>query len=102
MEFEAFYTQLVIENRLLPPSARDTWIAIQSAISHHFTLVYERTYKTAASSAVPAHMLFNMWIALVHYYLGNGDLFAPEGNVLQRYGNILTNSFLKLLPETSA
>jgi len=33
----------------------------------------------------------------VHYYLQNGDLFAPEGNVIGRYQDILIDSYLKLL-----
>ncbi|HVI41156.1 MAG TPA: hypothetical protein VM577_10880 [Anaerovoracaceae bacterium] len=33
----------------------------------------------------------------MHYYLENGDLFAPEGNVIHRYGEILISNYLKLL-----
>jgi AcrR family transcriptional regulator len=97
MEFEPFYTHLVIENRLLPPGARDSWISIQSAVSFHFSLVYEREFGHNDRPGIPLHMLFNMWMGLVHYYLQNGDLFAPEGNVIGRYQDILIDSYLKLL-----
>jgi AcrR family transcriptional regulator len=97
MEFEPFYTHLVIENKLLPPGARDSWISIQSAVSFHFSLVYEREFGHNDRSGIPLHMLFNMWMGLVHYYLQNGDLFAPEGNVIGRYQDILVDSYLKLL-----
>ena len=61
MEFEPFYTRLIIENRLLPPGARDSFIAIQSAISFHFSQVVQRERKSAQDDAVPSYLLFNMW-----------------------------------------
>lgn len=97
MEFEPFYTRLVIENRLLPPAARDVWITIQSAISFHFSQVAEREIQSGRSINLPTHLLFNMWVGLVHYYLTNGDLFAPEGNVIERYGNTLVENYIKLI-----
>lgn len=96
-EFEPFYTRLVIENRLLPPAARDVWIGIQSAISFHFSQVAAREAKAGRIIVHPAHLLFNTWLGLVHYYLANGDLFAPEGNVIGRYGDTLVASFLRLI-----
>lgn len=97
MEFEPFYTRLIIENRLLPPGARDSFIAIQSAISFHFSQVVQRERKSAQNDEIPSYLLFNMWMGLVHYYLANGDLFAPEGHVIRRYGQTLIQNFLKLL-----
>jgi len=97
MEFEPFYTRLIIENRLLPPGARDSFIAIQSVISLHFNQVLQREQKSAQDDEIPPYLLFNMWMGLVHYYLANGDLFAPEGNVIKRYGETLIENFLKLL-----
>jgi AcrR family transcriptional regulator len=96
MEFEPFYTRLVIENKLLPPGARDSFIAVQSAISFHFNQVVKREI-TDQDQGVPSYLLFNMWMGLVHYYLVNGDLFAPEGHIIQRYGETLIQNFLKLL-----
>ncbi|HWQ78311.1 MAG TPA: TetR family transcriptional regulator [Anaerovoracaceae bacterium] len=97
MEFERFYTRLIIENQLLPSGARDSWISIQASVSFHFSLVYEREFGHDGRSDIPLYMLFNLWMGLVHYYLENGDLFAPEGNVIRRYQDILINSYLKLL-----
>jgi AcrR family transcriptional regulator len=97
MEYEPFYTRLIIENRLLPSGARDSFIAIQSAISFHFSQVVQREQKSAQSGEIPSYLLFNMWIGLVHYYLANGDLFAPEGDIIRRYGQTLIENFLKLL-----
>lgn len=95
-EYEKFYTRLVIENRMLPSAARDSWVAIQSAISFHFSQVAEREMRAEESPVIPTYMLFNMWVGLVHYYLMNADLFAPEGNVIGRYGGILTENYIKM------
>lgn len=96
-EYEPFYTRLIIENRLLPSGVRDTIIAVQSVVSLHFSQVIPREMKSAQSSDIPSYMLFNMWMGLVNYYLSNGDLFAPEGNVIRRYKKDLIQSFVKLL-----
>jgi len=97
MEFEPFYTRLVIENRLLAPAARDVWVSVQSAISFHFSQVAGREIQSGRSINLPTHLLFNIWVGLVHYYLANGDLFAPEGNVIKRYGDTLVENYIKLI-----
>ncbi|MFB0920921.1 MAG: TetR/AcrR family transcriptional regulator, partial [Oscillospiraceae bacterium] len=94
MEYEPFYTRLILENRFLPVGARDCFIEVQSAVSLHFSRAAEREIP---GSVVPLYMLFNMWVGLVHYYLTNGDLFAPEGNVISHCGEALINNYLKLL-----
>ncbi len=98
-EFEPFYTRLVIERRQLPPAAAAGWVAIQSVVSHHFHKTLEREIGSAAREGIPIHLLFNQWMALVHYYIANGDLFAPEGNVIARYGETLVNAYLQTLPQ---
>jgi AcrR family transcriptional regulator len=90
-EHEPFYTRLVIENRLLPQAARDAWIGIQSAISFHFSRIVTREWPGADTA-----LLFNTWMGLVHYYLINGDLFAPEGHVVSRYTDTLVAFYMKL------
>ena len=96
MEFEALYSRLVIENRLLPPEARDEWINLQSVLALHFSQAAERELEEK-TRGIPLSMLFNMWIGLVHHYLANDDLFAPGQSVLSRWGNTLTETFTQLL-----
>jgi AcrR family transcriptional regulator len=60
MEFEPFYTRLVIETRLLPPGARDSFIAIQSAISFHFSKAVDRGREADGDGEIPSYLLFNM------------------------------------------
>jgi len=90
-EYEPFYTQLVMESRLLPQAVRDVWIGIQSAISFHFSQIAGRELPGADMA-----LLFNTWMGLVHYYLANGDLFAPEGRVIPRYADTLVAFYMKL------
>ena len=87
MEYESFYTRLILENRLLPPAARDSFIGIQSAISFHFAKALEQ--ESACTANIPPYLVFNLWIGLVHHYLSNSDLFAPEGGVIARYKDML-------------
>lgn len=96
-EFEGFYTRLVIEGRLLPESARNTFILIQSAISFHLSQAAEREMAEGILRPYPIHLLFNTWIGLIHYYLANSDLFAPEGSVLERYGQELLEHYMGLI-----
>ncbi len=96
-EYEPFYAKLVIENRFLPEPARDAWINVQSAVSFHFSQAAERESRLGAIREIPAYLLFNMWIGLVHYYLANGDLFAPDGKVIERYGDTLIAAYMKMI-----
>lgn len=96
-EFEAFYTRLVIEGRLLPQSARDAFTIIQSSISFHLSLAADKEIQEGTIDPYPIHLLFNTWIGLIHYYLANNDLFAPEESVLERYGQELLEHYMRLI-----
>lgn len=95
-EFEAFYARLVIERRLLPESAQSTFTLIQSSISFHISQAAGKEMEEGTIHPWPIHLLFNTWVGLLHYYLANGDLFAPEGSVLERYGEELLNHYVGL------
>lgn len=96
-EFEAFYTRLVIENRLLPSNSRDVFTMIQSAISFHLSQAAAKEIKDGTIAPCPIHLLFNTWLGLVHYYLANSDLFAPGESVLERYGQELIAHYMRLI-----
>ncbi|MEO3944637.1 TetR/AcrR family transcriptional regulator [Gorillibacterium sp. CAU 1737] len=97
LEYEAFYTRLVIEGRLLPKDARNTFILIQSTISFYLGQVAEREMEEGKIATLPIHMIFNSWTGLLHYYLINSDLFAPGESVLLRYGDEILNFYMELL-----
>lgn len=99
-EYEGFYTRLVIERRLLPEQARNVFVIIQSSISFHISQAVKREQQAGLILSQPIHLLFNTWIGLIHYYLTNGDVFAPGGSVLERYGQELLDHYLKLITLT--
>lgn len=96
-EFEPFYERLVAENRFLPQPARDAWINLQSAVSFHFGEVAEREREAGTLKELPASLLFNLWTGLIHHYLANADLFAPDGRVIERYGETLVSGYMELV-----
>ena len=98
-EYEAFYTRLVSERRLLNESSRNSLIMIQSAISFHIIQVAEREIKACIIRPLPVDLLFNTWVGLIHYYLINGDLFAPGGSVLERYSKQLVEHYINLITQ---
>lgn len=97
MEFEEFYTRLVIESRLLPKQARDTYIMIQSTVSFHLSQSVQMEVDAGTMQNLPLDMVFNGWVGLVHYYLANSDLFAPGESVLKRYGEGLIQFYISLI-----
>lgn len=96
-EFEAFYTRLVIERRLLPKEVRNVYISINSTISHHVNLAAEREISLGNIRSIPIDLLYNTWIGLIHYYLTNGDLFSPHQSVLESYGSQLLDHYINLI-----
>jgi AcrR family transcriptional regulator len=96
-EYEAFYTRLVSEGHLLHEKARNSLIMIQSAISFHLIQVAEREMEACIIRTMPVDLLFNTWIGLVHYYLINGDLFAPGDSVIKLHGKRLVEHYMNLI-----
>jgi AcrR family transcriptional regulator len=96
IEYEPFYTRLVTERPSLPEEVRHSLVMIQSAISFHLQQAAEAEMNAGKIRRLPLHLLFNTWLGLIHYYLANGDLFAPGESVLKRYGPELTDYFLAL------
>ncbi len=76
-EYEAFYTRLVIERRLLPESVSSTYIMIQSTISFHISIAAEKEMDKGIIKQIPIHLLYNTWLGLIHYYITKSDLFDP-------------------------
>lgn len=97
IEFEAFYSRLVIERRLLPKAVNNTYIMIQSTISFHIGIAAEKEMKQGTIRKLPIHILYNTWIGLIHYYITNGDLFSPDGSVLKKYFNELLQNYMNLI-----
>ncbi len=96
-EFESFYTRLVIENRLLPKQARDTFLMLQSTVSFHLSQAIQKEVEAGSIKKLPEDMVFNGWTGLVHYYITNNDLFAPESSVLKACGEKMIEFYLNMV-----
>jgi len=96
-DYESFYKRLISETSSLPRETKTLLVSVQSIMSHHLGVVIERGQKNGTVRDIPLHILFNMWIGLLHYYLQNSELFAPGASVLGRYKKELVNSFVKLI-----
>jgi AcrR family transcriptional regulator len=96
-EAEDLYARLVVEGGILPPQARTTLIMVQSAISHHISEIAERDMAAGKIQRMPVHLLFNTWLALIHYYLANAHMFVRAGSVLQKHGTQLHEHFVSLI-----
>jgi len=98
-EFEPFYTRLVTQGTVLPREAQTAMVVIQSAISFHLSRAAERGMTEGTIRSMPLHLLFNTWIGLLHYYIANGEMFAPGESVLKRRGPELVDHFLRLVSQ---
>ncbi|QHI71645.1 TetR/AcrR family transcriptional regulator [Aminipila terrae] len=96
-EYENFYIRLISETPLLHEDTKNTLIMIQSAVSFHLTQVAEREMEKHIIKRMPLNLMFNTWLGLIHYYLANRDLFAPEGSVISRYGEEWVQHFMNLI-----
>jgi TetR/AcrR family transcriptional regulator, acrEF/envCD operon repressor len=97
IEFEPFYIRLVIERRLLPKEVTNTYIMIQSTISHHICIASERELEQGVIRRLPVHMIYNTWVGLIHYYLTNSDLFSSDGRVLEHHSKELLKHYISLI-----
>ena len=96
-EFEPFYARLVTEGPLLPKEAGDALKEIQSAISLHLNQAAGREMDAGTVKRMPAHLMLNTWVGLVHYYIANREELAPRGSVIERHGSELLNHFVSLI-----
>lgn len=97
IEFEPFYSRLVIERRLLPENVCNTYIMIQSTISFHISIAAEKEMEQGTIRKIPLHLIYNTWVGLIHYYITNSDLFSPSGSVLKQYYQELLQHYISLI-----
>ena len=91
------YARLVQEGPLLPLKARGLLFILHASVSHRMNLVAEKETAAGTMRRVAPHLLFNSWIALLHYYVANRDVFAPRESVLAAKGDELVGHFLNLV-----
>ncbi|WP_124065077.1 TetR/AcrR family transcriptional regulator [Clostridium sp. E02] len=97
IKHQNFYKRLIAESSFLPEQARYVYISIQSSVSLHLSQAFEKGQKEGHIKNLSMHLMFNTWLGLLHYYLSNQELFAPEGAVLNQYKEELVHHFINLL-----
>lgn len=88
-EFENFYRELVKALPYLPLQIQGSFFLLQSGIAHYF----QKSLKEI-QSLYPKDLLFNSWLAILHYYLSHHALFSPDGQVIKTYGEIIKTFFI--------
>ena len=96
-EFEDLYSQTVAKSFALPEFARQSVMAIQSAVSHQISIAYRNDQSKGRIISVPVHMLFNAWTAVLGYYLSNRSLVAHGGSVVEAKGEEILEFFMMML-----
>lgn len=96
-EYENFYKTLIVELSTLPSGTKTMLISLWSIMSNHLGVAIEQMQQIGKLKKIPLHIVFNMWMGLLHYYLQNSDLFAPDESVLKRCKNELVSSFIMLI-----
>jgi AcrR family transcriptional regulator len=96
-DYEPFYARLVQEGPLLPVKARSLLFILNASVSHRLKGVAEAEAAAGTMRKVAPHLLFNSWLALLHYYLANRDVFAPNDSVLAAKGDELVAHFVNLV-----
>lgn len=91
-EHEPLYVRLVDEQRLLPKSAQDAWMGLQSAISLHMSTAIRDNL-----GPIDPAMFFNGWVGLVHHYILNRELFAPGASIIASRGQEMVRYYSMLL-----
>jgi AcrR family transcriptional regulator len=99
-EFEAFYARLVGEGGSIPESVQTSLLMIQSALAFHLGQAVARETKQGSLRPMRLPLLFNTWLGLVHHYILNKHLFAPDdATVLGRWGRTLVAHFMLMIRE---
>ena len=96
-EYEQFYSKLIAETTSLPKDAQSVIHNIQSSFESRFSEVITRGVEEKVIRRLPANILFNTWVGLLHYYMQNKERFAPGGSVLKRYKKQLIFTFCELI-----
>jgi len=106
IEYEQFYTQLVIENPRLPSPTSTLLVGIQSAVAEHLRAAYRKDRERCAVREMSFELLFATWLGLLHHHLVNRELHAQGASVLERHGPELLDYFVGLItlaePEANA
>jgi len=98
-QHEDIYARIVAERSSLPKAVQARITEINSALSTHILDALEDSGLKTGLKVAP-YFAFNTWLALIQYYLLNGDLFAPAGSVLASRGDEIIANYLSMIRRT--
>ena len=96
-DYENFYCVLITETTLLPGEAKAVFTGLTEGLSARFDRLVTDGIEDGTLKRLPANILFNAWIGLVHYYIQNKTLFPAAGSVLKRYKKQLIFTYCELI-----
>lgn len=96
-EFEDFYSKLVMEAHLLSPKIKSFFFILHASVSHRMFINAEHEMREGKIRSIKKPLLFNTWIALVHYYITHKDIFSPKKSVIREKGPELLDHFMQLV-----
>ncbi|MDP3855010.1 TetR/AcrR family transcriptional regulator [Phenylobacterium sp.] len=95
-EHEGLHANIVAERRTFPPDVQARLTEVNSGVASYLLASIEREAGEAPLKVEPP-FAFNIWLALVHYYLLNRDLFAPNRSVLAERSGELVRNYLAMI-----
>lgn len=96
-EYEGIYSTLITDLPHLPDKVRSRFFILQASISHRINIEVQKEIESHTLKNIEKHMVFNTWIALIHYYIINKKIFSPKKSVLATFGDTLLKHFLMLI-----
>ncbi|ARN91987.1 hypothetical protein AZI11_03225 [Levilactobacillus brevis] len=96
-QHEDFYCRLISDRNQLPSTAQLALDNLQTTMAHHFMMALDQTRQVQAIKPLSAYLLWHTWLGLIHEYLLNKDLFAPNEPLIPRYRDELIDTYLALI-----
>ncbi|EQA43581.1 transcriptional regulator, TetR family [Leptospira broomii serovar Hurstbridge str. 5399] len=96
-EFEDFYYRLLTEMHSLPETVKGTIFMLNAAVSKKLYAAAEPLMSRGEIKKMERQLLFNTWMALLHYYIVNREHLGKTSPILKEKGNYLLKHFLNLI-----
>jgi AcrR family transcriptional regulator len=96
-DIEDFYHYLISEIHQLPSTVRGQVFLLHAAISWKMYETAKVGMQTGSLKNMSRPLLFNTWIALVHYYVANRELLSDAKPILKTLKKELVDHFLNLI-----
>ena len=97
IEFEDFYMRLISESQSLPPQIRSQLYAINASLSYRFYNSAKPGMKSGEYKKIDQASFLNTWLAILHFYILNRDLFSDHTPILKYKTDDLIKHFLNLI-----